>query len=336
MTSQAAEYNAKRGPSPFLCQSSWRMIDPGTEAGVHWVKTQQRLLDLEVDGKMGPATTREYVRRYGPLRSTPHTFIPIGWIRHMWGYDHVMDDPEARWPKRDPGFLATLDDLDNDFIAGMLKLLTGFNPRTGEFNRWPRSIISLDTISVGCFHYWAKTLADHLPAILDDVPGIELLAFQTDVDPLTTIVTMPQQLEDFLRPKTGKMKFDARLLDFAVGWRFLMTSGVMTRLHCQEWADGYIDKAWATIRHFGWMDAANGQDGARILALVTRMQNSGAARSRIRNAARAVSSRDPLVILKHCYHGKRSDGLYQKPNRWRKVMSWPEFTGPAPRDTTVA
>lgn len=313
------------------------MVDPGTEAGVEWTKTQQRLLGLEVDGKLGPDTVRAYVKRFGPLRSEPHTMMPMPYVKSMWGYDHTCDDPEGRWPIPDPGFEATLDELHNGFMAAMLRLLTGFNTRTREFNRWPRSVISLDTLSAGAFHYWAQTLADHLPAILADVPGIEQFAFQQDPDPLDDIVVSPHALEVFLKPKTGKMALDFRLADLVVGWRFLMVTGPMVRRHCQGWASNYLAKALQTCRHFGWHVELKGHNGAKILALVTRMENSGAARARIRNSVRTLGKHaSPLEVLKHCYYTPRNKGGYGKIARYTKVMTWDGFNGPAPTDFTVA
>lgn len=300
------------------------MIDPTTEEGVKWVARQQELLGAKIDGMLGGQTSSEYTYRYGPLTTGMHTQFPMPLYKYMWGYDHAYEPGQVSWPKKEPGFLYFLEELEEEghsFQAGLLKLLTGFNPRNLEFNRWPRSVISLDTISAGVFHYWAMTLIEHVLEILPD-PSLAYIVFSEDAEP---ILNRPKE---YFRPVAGKNRMAFHFADFVVGWRILMSSGEMIRRHCNVWLDNYVGDALSIIDEKGWTPQLKSPDGSRILAAVTRMRNSGYVNKRLEVGEKVSKSSDPMKVLEAAYNTPRKQDGYGKPNRWKKIQNWPEFEGP--------
>lgn len=340
---KAIDYNRKHAPRQWLCQSSWELVDPLTEAGVEWIAYFQHLMDdasqpkkrrVVIDGMFGGETASAYAYRFGPLRMEPHHVHRFPVVDAMWRYDHCYSIGEVEWPRKDPTWQAFLE-ADDSFDRGLLKLLTGFNPKTGEFNRWPSSVISLDTLSVGCFHYWAKTLAEHLPLVLgagslpaSTVADVARQAFGED---LADTVVDARALRAFLEPRKGKHDLAFRLQPIAAGWRIIMQRDDMIQRHVDDWFDNYIGDAHAIIQRQGWGAHLQSEDGSLILAAVTRMRNSGSADQRIRSARDRVGHGDPVAVLKNAYMTDRDEGGYGKPNRWRKLTAWPEFRGPVPR-----
>jgi hypothetical protein len=316
---KAQNYNATRDlPRFFLCQSTRQIVKPGDRIGVEWIERRQKQLSLEPDGMLGPKTLKAIERRYGPLSDLRLTVHPMPIWVSRWGYDHAHDHGEERWPYRDPTWHAFTD--KGDWESTMLRLVSGFSQEKETFNRSPRSAISLDTLSMGFCHYWARTLPKHIEAVCKEVPQLSAEAFPGHRDSLDR-----GSLGKLLGEKKGKGKFQFQHAWLVSGWRHLMEQDSAIHAHVNSWLRKYVGKAWTLCKlHFG-ESCLHTEVGGQILAAVTRMVNSGPADRWIRKGLK--KHRDPMRALEYVFNLDRKKGGYGKPERWDKITSWRGFRG---------
>lgn len=335
----AQNYNGRDSvPQIIMCQSQHVPIKPRNAEGVEWVEMHQKALGLTPDGKLGPKTMAALEDRYGSLDDQQHTVHPMPVWVSRWGYDHAHDYGHLDWPYHEPSWKRYTD--DGSWNSAMLRLVSGFSPASLTFNRSPRSVISLDTLSIGFCHYWAKTMVKHVPAVCHVVPRLVCEAFPdpdhqdivsdrielTDMLQSTRTILVDGKWIDERYWRKGKDKFSSEHAWFVSGWRHLMMQPSAIEAHVKSWIQKYVYKGRAlVIRYFG-EQCLSREDGGRILAAVVRMVNSGPAERWIRKGVKEKSKR-PMKALEYIYKLPRSDGGYGKPDRWSRIMSWDGFRG---------
>lgn len=334
---KAIRYNEKQAcvPSHFVCQSTGRVIQKGTLEALAWVRMHQRALSLHPDGMIGPQTQQALMSRYGPFAQcmlTDH-MMPV-YVRR-WGYDHAHDHGSLDWPAPEPEWQRHTAKLD--WRSGMMRLVSGYTPPRqgsmsglGTFSRGPRSVISLDTLSIGIAHFWAATIPAHMVGMFSRVPKLCLYAFMLHADkPLDDRDWWAGQVPQ----RKGKGPITVDLAWFVSGWRWLLSQPDAMTAHADLWLAKYARKAVKIASsHFG-ASSLQSRDGGIILAAVTRMTNSGPANRWIKAAKKRVGRRsNPRDILEDAFLTSRSDGGYGKPDRWEKIVTWKQFTQPVPKE----
>jgi hypothetical protein len=344
---RAIAFNKRVECRPFLCQATFERIDPRTPEGVQWVAQVQDLFDdeswtkkpkasyydpsrrVKVDGMFGGQTQSEYIKRYGPLSETPSTLHPMPVLGSLWRYDHAYDPGQVEWPSYEPEWETFTH--ATSWVNAMLRLVSGYKGR-GKFDRFPRSVISLDTVSVGIAHHWAGSVADDLVDIVKALPELAEQAWGDNAQRMLD----EDWTEDLFRPRKGKMAMQARLNWYISGWRFLMGNPEAIRFHANDWLRDYVKGGHRLVSKFGWKKELRGSAGGQILAASVRLMNSGRAYTRVRNGMdKAGKGASAMKILEATYNLPRSEGGYGKPARWKKITTWKGFQGPAPRTTSV-
>jgi len=348
---KAMEYNRRKAPGPFLCQSSLAKIDPGSPAGVRWVAHHQHSLDdaswskegrswydpdkrITIDGMLGPQTQRELIRRYGEFSSTLQTRHPMPWFISVDRYDHARDPDALSYRQSAPEW--------EDFTAhgrwfdAMFRLVSGWEESSHTFSRVPRDWISLDEFSIGIAHFWADTAPNLLSSFVKDLPDLSADAWGDTADKMRD----PNWIRGKVRVLTGKRAHQSRYNWLCSGWWYAARRPEAMAWQATDWLRRYGRSAKRTIKHFNWTDHLLGEDGGRILAAVIRMANSGGARRMIR-VGQGIEGENapPMRVLEAAYKApKTKDGKkfgYGKPGRWQKILDWSGFAGPAPTSFTV-
>lgn len=292
-----------------MAEDAWRQLKPGDDL-IAWVMNLYR-------------------KQRGVPESPEHA-LPA--FTRRWGYDHAEVEP---WPYKDAQWIQMTS--TGLWAAGMLRMVSGYKPSRGTVSRGPDSWISLDTYSVGIAHWWAKTAPKLFARIALEAPDLARWAWGSErAEKMEDKRWLPSQVKP-RRRKNQKVKgHDSRLDWLCAGWWAIARHPRIVRIQCDHWLGNYPASARRHAEKLGWSDALRGSDGGLILAGLTRMHNSGAAYRRVRAGKKEARSRDPITILETAYHLPRDKGGYGKPGRWRKLISWDEFKGPAPQRLSAA
>jgi hypothetical protein len=218
---KAAAYNQRKASKPFLCQSTRRVINPTTPAGVHWVAKQQNSLDddswskkgkpwydpskrIDVDGMLGPTTQRELVSRYGPFSTEPHTLHPLPWFISVDRYDLAREPDDLSYKQKDTDWEQFTS--HGGWYDAMLRLVSGWKEKRGTFSRVPKDWISLDELSIGIAHYWADTAPKFLAGFANALPELSGEAWGDRAEKMAD----PEWVRKQIRVMTGRRPHQAR------------------------------------------------------------------------------------------------------------------------------
>ena len=328
----AIEWNKKRGPKSFMCPVRHVMVNPGSAQGVADTAVYQRAFGLEDDGLFGRKTRAAFFRFYGAFSETATTRHPLPLFFRPWGgYHHAGTWEDADWPHTDKQFQA-LTEVDEDseaaWIAAMLRLVAGWKPGRETFSRGLDSWISLDTYSIGIAHWWADTAPDLLEKIVRACPELAAFAWGSR---LANNLRSADWTRSTYRPVRGHTPHNPKLNALCAGWRAIARHEDVVELVFREWLSNYAGDAEDLCNDIGWGRHLGSSEGGQILAAVARLCNSrgkGGARRMIHRAAKQRQDVKPMRVLRHLY---RSEALYNKPKRWKKITEWRGFKGPAPK-----
>lgn len=300
-----------------------------------WTEWQSSLLLNKKTDKLD-VVVDAYNTRYSDARKT--TKYPA--VISRWGYDFAFEATHAGqvqiWPEKADYWMAHLSATYSDWIQGILLLVSGFDRKTRRFSRHPKSVISLDTISVGFCHYWAGTLPKHLSKLLPMFPEQGKFAFG---EQLYEILSNRQSSEKHLGRTRGAMFFSPKTLDVARGWILLMDHDLAVKQHCQLWIDSYVPLARKYVAKYFGSECLDSSVGGKILAAVCRICNSGNVDKYIKTGFKNVDSVErlsfpklsPLRVLEATYKTPRKLGGYDKGHTFTKILQEPKFQGPATR-----
>lgn len=283
---------------------------------------------LDPDGLVGTKTRRALERRMRPATASGH-MLPR--LDYKWGYHHAIPESVTRVPAdmklRDP----ELRDLTSSgsWLAGMLRLVSGYKPSRDVFSRGLDSYISLDTYSIGIAHWWASTAPKLISKVVRAAPGAAEAAWGARV---AQAMRDPAWLRRQIPPKRGHMRHDPDNDWFLAGWWQIARDRIAVRVQIETWAKTYVNKAYRLADQYDFDLGTD--DGGKILAGLARMCNSSTsiARRSIKTGRKLKPHADQLEQLKAGFHTSRSDGGYGKPKRWKVISSWEEFEGPAPSE----
>lgn len=283
-------------------EDAWRSMQPGDDL-LEWV--------TRLRGKQAPPEPTEH---------------PLPPFKRRWGYDHAE---VTGWPYRDAQWIKVTG--SGSWEAGMLRMVSGYSPTRGTVSRGPDAWISLDTYSVGIAHWWARTAPTLFARIALEAPALATWAWGSErARKMEDPRWLPSQVKPRRRKNQKVRGHDPRLDWLCEGWWAIARHPRVIKIQCEHWLGNYPASARTHARKLGWDRALRGADGGRILAALTRMHNSGAAYRRVRAGKKASGSRRPMEILETAYHLPKDKGGYGKPGRWKKLIAWSEFTGPAP------
>jgi peptidoglycan hydrolase-like protein with peptidoglycan-binding domain len=287
-------------------------------AFVEAVAAWQMQQGLEVDGKVGPKTERSLRRALSPQPAPLHGLPPI---TRRWGFDHAELRP---FPYSDTQLEAITG--TGSWTAGAIRLVAGYDAGRRTVNRGLDSFTTLDTFSIGIAHWWADTAPELLAEIARREPNLAAWAWGRHT---------AEQLEDedWLPtrhpPRRGKKTLQPELHWLLSGWWACARHPSVASIQCELWLDKYVGRARTAAKRLGWEDELMGSDGGKILVALARAANSGRGSTQIRQFRQGDGA---LAALKRFYLADRDDSPrgYDKPDRWKKIVAWNEFDGPAP------
>ncbi len=222
-----------------------------------------------------------------------------------WQIDHapiVWHRPDPYWKKLTDG--GTVAD-------GLLRMISGYNPRKNRFSRGPDSLTSLDTYSLGIAHWHAETA----PEMLEHLPDY-LIKYAWGVD--------KEEFLDYLEnidSKRGKQRLRRELYPFVRGWYEIARHPAVIAVQAEAWLGKYAKRAWKTC-------SQNGLFSALAFACVARVTNSSYSRAgkwvaKIRRRHPEYTEEEVCAEL----FGPRYD---DHPDRFDLIKTYPEFKGLIP------
>lgn len=342
--SKACKFNLNHAPSPFFCPVQRILINPTEPEGVEWIAKMQEYMDdpweskhgdpekrLDIDGMLGRKTLAALESRYGRLSSAVDfdTIHPMPLLIAYWGYDMSFDWGNTDWPEKDEQWEEFTS--GGTWHHGMLRLVTGWDPRFRTFNRTPRDHVSLDEMSIGFAHYWADVLPGFLAAFVN-----ALFALAVDAWGLETAEKM--RSEDWIASQIdavkGKRSHQAKYNWLLTGWWYAGKNEDAMRWQSEYWLQHYYGYVRKVVVDMKWTNSIPHSDGGQVIAGIMRMTNSAGRRgtTEILEAARnRIGSNDPMKVLENAYTTDDSKGGYGKEDRWEIITTWDEFAGPAPK-----
>ena len=288
-------------------------IDKGFVLAVAQWQLNQGLI---VDGKLGPITHGSIIRSIANDIPIKHPLPPIV---KRWGYDHAE---LTKFPYKD--IQLELATSNGTWGSGMIRLVSGYSTSRKTFNRGLDSFITLDTYSLGIAHWWAESAPELLSELATKEPEIASWAWG---DKVAILLQDEDWLLEIIPPKRGKKQYDDSLAWLLAGWWACARHPRVVRIQVETWFQEYINRALNVANSMHWTDHLASDIGGKILAALTRAANSGKGARHIR---KFDSGGSPLDTLKKFYNTGRDNGGYGKPDRWKKISTWTNFTGPAP------
>lgn len=335
--------STNEGHSTFLCPITWKVIDLASDEGVSWVKHIQDALALKPDGEFGPKTEKEFTHRYGPLTMEKQTLHPMPLFVRRWRYDHAHDWDSPEWPYRDPEWERVTS--GGSWEDGMLRLVSGYNPKNGTTSRPGRSFITLDHYSISFSHYFSGNAGPFLAYLMEHCPKDAIDCFGADKAEKMKNPRYILKMFKKITGQEGRVKHYPEMSWLSSGWWAFGSRPAVVQASADFWLGQYTPRGVQIAKKLKMYDELRGENGGQLLAACTRLANSapGLAPIWFKNAKPLAKSNSSMDRMEACFFmekkrevnaktGKKHHvGGYGHGDRWVSITNWPEFKGPAPK-----
>lgn len=237
--------------------------------------------------------------------------LPMPEVTRKWRYDHCP----LTYHKRDPQWHAITD--TGTLAAGLLRLVSGYDPDGDTFSRGPDSFLSLDLYSIGIAHWYSGTAPDLLAEMAQRQPAVMAWGFGED---RAQAMRDPEWLPETVGVAKGKMSLRSSVEWLCRGWYEVARWPALIQIQAEAWLDSYARDAAAEMRAQGWRSN-------RAFAALARLANSrggSGMRRMVRRGIDRADTTDEHDVIEVIYE---SEDLYDHPERIELIDSMPEFSG---------
>lgn len=287
------EYNRDRHPEPEVVGFIRAVVGAPIEGG--WdeelcgrLKAWQDAMGLDDDGKAGDET-------WGMRFTVPFTSAgPLPKVTNGYSYDRCP----KRYKQRDTNstcWWRHLLDMKDQTLAMALAAVSGWDTRTKVFSRDPTAFTTLDTMSIGLAHWWAKTCG----RVFRELKRIAPAAYQDAFGNLLGEILASDKLrEKFFGFERGGRRLTLQFHPVVCGWKYLSDFHWLELAMAQitVWERDYFQDAVYRVATYTGLKPDD-EDWHRAVVLTSVIENSEDTRTEFKDA--------------------EGDGLERVENAWR-------------------